>query len=232
MIRLGATSREVERWISLIRFSAHICRLSVGLGWTTPSLTTAEKACLADLCRQARLGSILTEKKKDSDVTRAERLDHAKAQGKLGWTELIDAMKSRFGPSAFLNYNVELSKIRQRGSILDYQEHFEELSNMVRGWSIKALEGAFIGGLKDEIRIEVHAAKPRSLPVCFEVARMVKEKHRRLCAFNRIGNTTDKNMKPPGLRPEPPSAPTFNMKPSPASKQVIKRLTPEQIKDK
>ncbi|KAF3794453.1 hypothetical protein EJ110_NYTH07415 [Nymphaea thermarum] len=46
--------------------------------------------------------------------------------GKPRWDGQADAMKSRFGPSAFLDYNVELSTIKQRGSIDDYQEHFEK----------------------------------------------------------------------------------------------------------
>ncbi|KAF3776017.1 hypothetical protein EJ110_NYTH38904 [Nymphaea thermarum] len=87
------------------------------------------------------------------------------------WDGLVDAMKSHFGPSAFLDYNVELSKIKQKGSIIDYQVRFEELNNMVREWPTKAHIGAFEGELKDETRIEVQASKPRTLPNCFDLER-------------------------------------------------------------
>ncbi|KAF3773629.1 hypothetical protein EJ110_NYTH54967 [Nymphaea thermarum] len=79
----------------------------------------------------------------------------------------VEAMKARFGPSSYLDYNVKLSKITQKGSVVDYNERLEELSNMVRGWPIAALIGAFVRGLKEEIQIEVQAAKPRSLTECF-----------------------------------------------------------------
>ncbi|KAF3790226.1 hypothetical protein EJ110_NYTH16760 [Nymphaea thermarum] len=96
---------------------------------------------------------------------------------------------TRFGPSTYLDYNVDLSKIKQRGTIMEYQENFEELSNMVRGWPVKALIRAFIGGLKDEIHIVVQATKPHSISDCFELARMVEQKHRKVHLAARQGTT-------------------------------------------
>ncbi|KAF3794455.1 hypothetical protein EJ110_NYTH07420 [Nymphaea thermarum] len=61
------------------------------------------------------------------------------------WRTLITAMAARFRPSAYIDYNQELSKIRQTGSVVDYHERFKELSNMVRGWPMEALMGAFVG---------------------------------------------------------------------------------------
>uniref|UniRef100_A0A5K0UYS5 Retrotransposon gag domain-containing protein n=1 Tax=Nymphaea colorata TaxID=210225 RepID=A0A5K0UYS5_9MAGN len=41
-------------------------------------------------------------------------------QGRPDWAELT----ARFGPSAYLDYNVELSSIKQSGTMLEYREHF------------------------------------------------------------------------------------------------------------
>ncbi|KAF3772744.1 hypothetical protein EJ110_NYTH57111 [Nymphaea thermarum] len=74
--------------------------------------------------------------------------------GQPDWTTLVTAMAARFGPSAYVDYNIELSKIQQKWSVVEYQERFEELSNMTRGWPMDALICAFVGGLKEEIRLE------------------------------------------------------------------------------
>ncbi|KAF3778045.1 hypothetical protein EJ110_NYTH44435 [Nymphaea thermarum] len=39
-------------------------------------------------------------------------------QGKLDWETLVMEITAHFGPSAYLNYNVELSRIRQTGTHL------------------------------------------------------------------------------------------------------------------
>ncbi|KAF3775899.1 hypothetical protein EJ110_NYTH49522 [Nymphaea thermarum] len=106
-------------------------------------------------------------------------------QGRPDCATLVKEPTSRFGPSAYLDYNVELSSIKQSGTVLEYQEHFEALTNIVRGWPLPALIGAFLAGLKDEIRIELQAMKPQTLMDCFELARMVEEKNERLHTFNR-----------------------------------------------
>ena len=46
---------------------------------------------------------------------------------------------------------MRVSRIRQGGSLRDYQCEFERLGNRVRGWTQKALVGTFMGGLKTEI---------------------------------------------------------------------------------
>lgn len=68
-------------------------------------------------------------------------------------------MKARFGPSSYLDYNMTLSNIKQHNLVAECQECFEELNNMVHGWSLEALIGTFVGGLKDHVRIEVQTAK-------------------------------------------------------------------------
>ncbi|KAF3783318.1 putative fucosyltransferase-like protein [Nymphaea thermarum] len=105
-------------------------------------------------------------------------------QGRPDWETLVREITSRFRPSAYLDYNVELLRIKQLGTVVEYQENFEVLTNMVRGWTLEALIGAFVGGLKDEICIEVQATKPQTLLDCFELACTVEEKNKRLHVSN------------------------------------------------
>ncbi|KAF3775686.1 hypothetical protein EJ110_NYTH49409 [Nymphaea thermarum] len=102
-------------------------------------------------------------------------------QGKPDWETLVREITSRFGPSTYLDYNVELSRIKQTGTVVEYQKNFEALTNMVCGWPIEALIGAFVRGLKDEILIETG----------FEIARTVEEKNKRLHITSR--GTISKN---------------------------------------
>ncbi|KAK9034823.1 hypothetical protein V6N11_076880 [Hibiscus sabdariffa] len=58
---------------------------------------------------------------------------------------------ARFGPTECGDFDEALSRVRQLGSLRDYQREFEKLGNRVQGWKSKALVGKFIGGLQPEI---------------------------------------------------------------------------------
>ena len=45
---------------------------------------------------------------------------------------------------------MNLSKVKQEGSLREYQKKFERLGNRVQEWPQKALRGTFMGGLKQE----------------------------------------------------------------------------------
>ncbi|KAF3788607.1 hypothetical protein EJ110_NYTH20738 [Nymphaea thermarum] len=133
-------------------------------------------------------------------------------------------MAACFGPSAYIDYNIELSKIWQKGTVVEYQESFEELSNMVPGWPTNSLIGAFVGGLKEEIRIEVQSMRSLNLQDCFVIARMVEEKHRRYQVLGRGPNV---------VRPQGVAATSSEASPAratmgkPASRPIVRRLTPK-----
>ncbi|KAF3771682.1 hypothetical protein EJ110_NYTH59819 [Nymphaea thermarum] len=73
------------------------------------------------------------------------RLSH---QGKPDWETLLREITACFGSSAYIDYNVQLSRIRQTSTVVEYQENFEALTNMVHGWLLEALIGAFVKGLR------------------------------------------------------------------------------------
>ncbi|KAK6940972.1 Retrotransposon gag domain [Dillenia turbinata] len=58
---------------------------------------------------------------------------------------------ARFGSTNCEDFDEALSKIKQIGSLRDYEKEFERLGNWVQGWTQKALVGTFMGGLNTEI---------------------------------------------------------------------------------
>lgn len=62
-----------------------------------------------------------------------------------------DEFGIQFGPPELEDFDEALSRIKQTGTLRDYQREFEKLGNRVKGWISKALVGTFIRGLKPEI---------------------------------------------------------------------------------
>nr|TKS00092.1 hypothetical protein D5086_0000187020 [Populus alba] len=81
--------------------------------------------------------------------------------------------------------NEALSRIKQVGSLHDYQSEFEKLGNRVCGWTQKALVGTFMGGLKPEIAEGIRMFKPQSLKEAISLARMKDKQMKRHRQFLR-----------------------------------------------
>ncbi|KAL9360637.1 hypothetical protein Peur_048760 [Populus x canadensis] len=92
---------------------------------------------------------------------------------------------ARFGPSECENFDEALSRIRQTGSLHEYQREFERLGNWVRGWTQKALVGTFMGGLKSEISDGIRMFKPQTLKDDISFARMKDDQLMRQRKFLR-----------------------------------------------
>lgn len=90
----------------------------------------------------------------------------------LSWANFEDELWARFGPSECEDFDEALSRIKQGGSLRDYQREFERLGNRVRGWTQKALVGTFMGGLKTEISDGIRMFKPQTLKEVINLARM------------------------------------------------------------
>lgn len=91
------------------------------------------------------------------------------------WEIFVDELWARFGPTDCEDFDESLSKIRQLGSLRDYQKEFERLGNKVKGWTQKALVGTFMGGLKTEIADGIRMFKPKTLKEAISLARMRDE---------------------------------------------------------
>ncbi|KAF3771893.1 hypothetical protein EJ110_NYTH59225 [Nymphaea thermarum] len=80
----------------------------------------------------------------------------------------------RFGPSSYVDFDIELRNLKQTSSVQNYQEKFEDLACMV-DWTPKALIAAFVGGLKDEIQIDVRAEPNTELKRSWEAPQRPKQ---------------------------------------------------------
>nr|GEY27471.1 Ty3/gypsy retrotransposon protein [Tanacetum cinerariifolium] len=61
-------------------------------------------------------------------------------------------------------------------TVIAYQEAFERISHQIDGLPEVFLVGCFVGGLKEEIRLEVKLKKPRNLSEAIGMALLVEEK--------------------------------------------------------
>ncbi|KAF3782907.1 hypothetical protein EJ110_NYTH33455 [Nymphaea thermarum] len=94
------------------------------------------------------------------------------------WEEFKDAILLRFGESAYVDHDIELRNLKQTSTVQEYQARFENLASMVE-WTPKSLIAAFIGGLKEEIQIDIRAEKNEILRKCFAKARDIEERQRK-----------------------------------------------------
>ncbi|CAA0815766.1 Uncharacterized mitochondrial protein AtMg00240, partial [Striga hermonthica] len=101
----------------------------------------------------------------------------------IRWRDFEKELIARFGSSEYFDYDEALTRIRQTGSLRDYQKEFKRIASRVRDWPEKALVGAFVGGLKAELAAEVRLDRPRSTRAAMEAARLheVLGSHVTLC---------------------------------------------------
>jgi hypothetical protein len=90
----------------------------------------------------------------------------------ISWENLKEAMHVRFGPTQFEDFYGDLSKLRQVGSVKEYQCQFEKLLSRVGKLSQVHQVGCFVSGLKENIRTEVQAARPSTLTTAVGLVRL------------------------------------------------------------
>ncbi|KAL5576818.1 hypothetical protein UlMin_018517 [Ulmus minor] len=101
------------------------------------------------------------------------------------WELFEEELWARFGPTECEDFDEALSKVRQIGSLRDYQKEFERLGNRVHGWSQKALVGSFMGGLRSEISETIRMFKPKTLKEATSLALMKDEQLQRQRRISR-----------------------------------------------
>ena len=92
------------------------------------------------------------------------------------WSSLLHALETRFAPTFYDDPEGTLAKLTQRGSVNDYLHEFERLANRVTGLPPSFLLSCFISGLTPELRREVQALQPVSLPQAISLAKLQEEK--------------------------------------------------------
>lgn len=91
---------------------------------------------------------------------------------KITWHLFEHEIMTRFGPIDYECLDEALPRVRQMGTLRDYQSNFERLANQVVGWPQSALVGTFLGCLCDDIADELRMAKPKTLHEAIGVAKM------------------------------------------------------------
>nr|GEV91046.1 hypothetical protein [Tanacetum cinerariifolium] len=97
-------------------------------------------------------------------------------QRPMTWAEFSQALLARFRPTDYENPFESLSRLKHTTMVAQYQESFEKLSHQVDGLPEDFLMTCYIGGLKDEVKLEVKMKKPRSLIDAMGLSRMAEEK--------------------------------------------------------
>ena len=73
-----------------------------------------------------------------------------------------------------INFNEALKKLQKTKFLVEYQEEFETLGNLV-DWSDDSLLGAFLGGLKPELAEAIRMFEPQPLDHALSLTRMKDE---------------------------------------------------------
>ncbi|KAF3787803.1 hypothetical protein EJ110_NYTH22297 [Nymphaea thermarum] len=114
---------------------------------------------------------------------------------------------TEFGESSYVDYDIELRNLKQTSTVQEYQARFESLASMVE-WTPKSLIAAFIGGLKEEIQIDIRAEKNTELRKCFGKARSIEDRQHKKQAlygpWRNVGAIRPREVHQQKLLPAPP----------------------------
>lgn len=141
----------------------------------------------------------------------------------------MEAIRIRFGPSCYEDPVGAFTKLRQRGSVEDYQTEFEVLSNKISGLGEDFCISTFLSGLKDELRITITKFKPSTLTVAFRLARLQEEEvnrkqnpYRNNQTLITLFNSTSK------IPPKTPTPNSFIRPPHPQPQPALRLPAPQR----
>ncbi|XP_024032893.1 uncharacterized protein LOC112095340 [Morus notabilis] len=94
----------------------------------------------------------------------------------MDWEELKFSFGQRFGPREFRSIQEQLVGLRQRGSVAEYGEQFQELSARVRGMDQATTLGIFLNGLNQDLQDDVRMWQPRSVHEAIQLGLQLEHK--------------------------------------------------------
>jgi len=100
----------------------------------------------------------------------------AKSRGPMTWREFTTTLLSRFGPTDYDDPSESLHRLKHITTVAAYIEAFERLSHRIDNLPESFLLGCFVGGLKEDIRLEMKLKKPRTMTDAMGLSRLVEEK--------------------------------------------------------
>jgi hypothetical protein len=141
------------------------------------------------------------------------------------WEQLKEGLHVRYGPMQFNDFFGDLTKLRQTGTIREYQGQYERLLSRAGRLLVAQQIGGFISGLKESIRPEVQASRPSTLTAAVGLARLYEA---RLLSQRRGPNLFDSRR---GIGPSnAPPLPSANLVRNRAL--VIRKLSPAELKER
>ncbi|XP_058776595.1 uncharacterized protein LOC131650912 [Vicia villosa] len=156
-----------------------------------------------------------------------------KNQELTDWFAFTRALELRFGPSTYTNHQAELFKLKQTGSVVEYQATFEKLGNQVVGLSSEAIINCFISGLLPDIQNEIALHKPTSISQAIGLAKLIESKLRE--SKPKIQKAFSTTFPRPTSNPSTLFPSPTTPKPVPQNsppKLPIKRLSSAQIQER
>jgi len=130
------------------------------------------------------------------------------------WSSFAKALELRFGPSTYENFQAQLFKLRQYGTVTDYQTQFEKLGNRVIGLPPEALLNCFVSGLIPEIRHELAVQKPYTITQAIGLAKLIEAK---------LTDSKGRPPKPFASTPNSPANSTSNGPKTPSTLPIVAR---------
>ncbi|KAL5182924.1 hypothetical protein HKD37_17G046937 [Glycine soja] len=120
------------------------------------------------------------------------------------WSAMLQALESRFAPSYYDDPHDAFFKLQQRSPINDYLMEFEHLANRVVGLAPPFLLSCFISGLNPDLRREVQALQPMSLPQAMALAKLQEDKLNDRCKSSwTMSSTFTPSSSQPSSHPPP-----------------------------
>ena len=88
-------------------------------------------------------------------------------------------MNSKYGPTEFDDFFGDLTRLKQIGSVQEYQIQFEKLLSRVGKLNQPQQVTCFVGGLKESMRIDIQAMKPTTLSAAIGLAWLYEVKYQK-----------------------------------------------------
>jgi hypothetical protein len=157
------------------------------------------------------------------------------------WVSFARDLELRFGPSTYENHQVQLFKLKQTGTVSEYQASFEKLANRVMGLPADAMLNCFISGLHADIKNELAIQRPYTISQAIGLAKLVEAKIRDTKPkFSRPFPSTTNNLPQPNkpnsftqnLPKVPPQTAPQKLSSSTNPPLPIRRLTPAQMQER
>ncbi|XP_042487967.1 uncharacterized protein LOC122068169 [Macadamia integrifolia] len=133
----------------------------------------------------------------------------------ITWQEFKKEIFVRYGPSHYQDFFGELTKLRQIGTVREYQNQFSKLLLRAGKLSSDQQVGCFTRGLKENLKVDVQACQPTTLSAAIGLTRLYESR-----------NQASRTMLSAPLK-KPVNSPS-----NPSTGLPIKRLTPAKLSER